>query len=168
MRQFLSDNVSGIAAGQYDSLADIGITTALSTGSSSSQAYLENGKIYIDEDKLRTALTNAPDQVATLFTKDGARDANGRLTTWTDAGIGTRLYEIVNYDIISGLTQKTQTVPTKSYLNTQIDDYSRRISEAESGLSDYEQELYSRYAQMEEALNKLNSQGSYLASLFQK
>lgn len=166
MRQFLSDSVSGIPAGQFDSLTDIGITTAVSTGTNSSAAYLEKGKIYIDEEKLRKALTDAPDQVATLFSKDGARDANGKLTTWTDAGIGTRLYEI-NKDIISELTQKTQIVPTRSYLNTQIDDYNRRISLAEYGLSDYEQRLYSQYAQMERALNSLNSQGSYLASFFQ-
>jgi len=167
MRHFLSDNVAGIPAGQYDSLADIGITTKLSDGSND-LAYLEHGKIYVDEEKLRNALTNSPDQVATLFTKDGARGANGRLTTWNDAGVGTRLYEIVNYDIIKGLTQKTQIVPTKSYLNREIDDYSKRINQAESGLSRYEQELYSRYAKMEEALNKLNSQSSYLASFFQK
>lgn len=167
MRRFLADGVSGIPVGQYDSLADIGITTSLSDGSNN-LAYLENGKIYVDEDKLRNALTNSPDQVATLFTKDGARGSNGRLSTWNDAGVGTRLYEIVNYDIISGLTQKTQIVPTKSYLNREIDDYSKRINQAESGLSRYEQELYSRYSKMEEALNKLNSQSSYLASFFQK
>lgn len=168
MRRFLSDSVSGIGAGQYDSLEDIGITTAPSNGVSTSQAYRENGKIYINEDKLRIALTNSPDQVAALFTKDGARDANNRLTSWADAGIGTRLYEIVNIDLINGLTEKTQIIPTRSYLNRQIDDYSSRIVLAESGLSTYEQDLYSRYAKMEKALNNLNSQGSSLASFFQK
>lgn len=168
MRHFLSESVTGIAAGQYNSMADIGITTAPSSGASSYQAYLENGKIYIDESKLRNALTNSPDQVAALFTKDGARDVNGKLTNWTDAGIGTRLNEIVNSDIISGLTQKTQIVPTKSYLNRQIDDYATRISVGESVLSKYEQQLYSKYAKMETALNKLNSQGSYLQSFSQQ
>lgn len=168
MRRFLSDSVSGIGAGLLNSLSQIGITTAPSTGSGSSQAYRENGKIYIDEAKLRDALTNSPDQVTTLFTKDGARDANGNLTTWTDAGIGTRLYEVVNKEIISGLTEKTQIIPTRSYLNIQLDDYTRRISDAQSGLSNYEQQLYTRYTNLETALTKLNSQSSYLASFFQK
>jgi flagellar hook-associated protein 2 len=166
MRQALSDNVTGIAPGQINSLASIGITTAPPNGNL--LAYTENGKIYIDEDKLRAALTNSPDQVVNLFTKDGTRNANGNLTSWNDAGIGTRLYETVKNDIVGGLTQKTQTVPSKSYLNQQIDDYATQISEAESGLSDYEQQLYSQYAAMQTALDQLNSQSSYLASLFQK
>lgn len=167
MRLNLSKSVSGIAAGQYQSLTDIGITTAPSSGSSSYLAYQEKGKLYIDETKLRAALSTSPDQVAALFTKDGARDANGKLTVWNDAGIGTRLYETLKNDIVSGLTQKTQTVPSKSYLNKQIDDYASQISTAESGLSDYEQKLYSQYASMQKSLDKLNSQGSYLTSMFQ-
>ncbi|WP_161410089.1 flagellar filament capping protein FliD [Paenibacillus silvestris] len=163
MRLYLSDAVSGTGSTQYDSLADIGITTA----PSSSTAYLEKGKIYIDEQKLRQALTDNPDQVTDLFTKDGTRGSDGKLTTFSDAGIGSRLYEIVKNDLVSGLTQKTQIVPTKSYLNIQIDEYTKNISAAEYALSDYEQGLYSKYAAMESALNKLNSQGSQLASFFQ-
>lgn len=166
MRRSLSDSVSGIAAGQFDSLADIGITTRPSDGTNN-RAYLENGKLYIDEDKLRKALTDAPDQVALLFTKDGTRDASGHLTTGADAGVGTRLYSDVN-DMISGLTQKTQTVPTQSFLNRQIDDYTKQIARDEANLSIYEQELYSKYARLDKALSQLNSQGSYLSGFFQK
>ncbi|WP_274654180.1 flagellar filament capping protein FliD [Paenibacillus humicola] len=165
MRNNISDPVSGLPAGLYQSLADIGITTA---PPGNSQAYTENGKIYIDEDKLRTALTNNPDQVAALFTQNGARDANGNLTVWSDAGVGTRLYETLNKSIVSGLTQKTQIVPSKSFLNIQIDDYATQITEAQSGLSDYEQQLYSQYASLQTALDNLNSQSTYIASLFQK
>lgn len=75
MRLYLSDAVSGVASSQYDSMADIGITTA----PSSSTAYLEKGKIYIDEQKLRQALTDNPDLVTDLFTKDGARGSDGKL-----------------------------------------------------------------------------------------
>ncbi|MCZ8514885.1 flagellar filament capping protein FliD [Paenibacillus filicis] len=166
MRLNLSNPVSGIAAGQISSLADIGITTAPSNGSSSYLAYQENGKIYIDETKLRAALTNAPDQVVALFTKDGARNANGNLTTWTDAGIGTRLYENAK-NMVNGLTQKTQTVPYKSYLNQQIDDYANNISQLNSTLNDYEQQLYSQFASLQTSLNQMNSQSSYLSGLFQ-
>lgn len=163
MRNNLSDSVSGIATGQYKSLEDIGITTA---SAGNTLAYLEKGKIYVDEDKLRAALANSPDQVATLFTKDGTRDVNGKLTTGTDAGIGTRIYETVKNSIVSGLTQKTQTVPSKSFLNQQIDDYTSQITTAQAGLNDYEQQLYSQFATMQTALEKLNSQGSQLSSYF--
>ncbi|MFD2369383.1 flagellar filament capping protein FliD [Brevibacillus sp. GCM10020057] len=167
MRRMLSDVVSGIGAGQFNSLASIGITTKPSDGTNS-LSYMENGKIYVDETKLRDALTNSPEQVSNLFTKSGTRDPQtGRLTTGADAGIGTRLFETVN-DIISGLSQMTQIVPTQSALNRQIDDYTKRISYEESTLSDYEQSLYSKYARLEEMLNKLNSQGSQLANFFQK
>ncbi|MFY0543163.1 flagellar filament capping protein FliD [Brevibacillus sp. H7] len=166
MRRNLADIVSGIGAGQFDSLADIGITTTPS-GGSNLYAYQENGKIYIDETKLRSALETSPEQVATLFTKDGARDASGRLITGLDAGIGTRLYETVNSDIIKRLTEKTQIVPTKSYLQRQIDDYTSQIAREEYDLPAYEQKLYSQYAKLEQALNQLNSQGAYLSSFFQ-
>jgi len=162
MRSNLSAAVSGLPA-PYNSLASIGITTAPTTGSSSTQAYLENGKIYIDEDKLRTALTNAPDQVVALFTATGTQSANGR--PGPDAGIGTQLYSTLKSQIVSQLTEKTQIVPQKSYLNIQIDDYATRISEQEATLNDYEQQLYSNFTNMETALDNLNKQGSYLSSL---
>lgn len=166
MRDDLSSNVSGIAAGQYNDLSDIGITTSLSSGSSSYLAYQEQGKIYIDENKLRTALLNNPDQVVTLFTKNGTRDANGNLTTGNDAGIGTRLYETLKKDIVAELTAKTQIIPSQSYLNQQISDYATRISTEEATLSDYEQRLYSKFTTMQTSLEKLNSQSSQLASYF--
>lgn len=124
MRRMLSDVVSGIGAGQFNSLASIGITTKPSDGTNSF-GYMENGKMYVDETKLRNALTTSPEQVSNLFTKSGTRDAQtGKLTSGVDAGIGTRLFETVN-DIISGLTQMTQTVPTQSAINRQIDDYTK-------------------------------------------
>ncbi|MCY9665097.1 flagellar filament capping protein FliD [Paenibacillus alginolyticus] len=166
MRSDLSNNVSGIAAGQYMNLADIGITTAVAGSGSAILASQEKGKIYIDENKLRTALTNSPDQVAALFTKDGTRGANGLLTNSSDAGIGTRLYEHIKVNIVNQLTQKTQVVPSKSYLNQQIDNYTTQISTAQSGLNDYEQQLYSKFSTMQTALNKLNSQGTQLSSYF--
>ncbi|MFC5700871.1 flagellar filament capping protein FliD [Cohnella faecalis] len=166
MRLDLSNNVSGLTAGQYKSLADIGITTAPPNGNL--LAYTEQGKIYIDEDKLRNALTNAPEQVMELFTKDGTRDANNKLKNGgADAGIGVRLYESLKSEVISGLTQKTQIVPSRSYLNLQLDDYAKRISVAESSMSDYEQKLYSQFSKMQSSLEKLNKQGSYLSNMFQ-
>ncbi|MCY9660512.1 flagellar filament capping protein FliD [Paenibacillus chondroitinus] len=166
MRNDLSSNVSGIAGDQYNDLSDIGITTYQSSGSSSYLAYLEKGKIYIDEDKLRTALINNPDQVANLFTKDGARDASGNLTNVNDAGIGTRLYDTLKKDIIAQITAKTQVVPTQSYLNQQINDYTTRIQTEQDKLSDYEQSLYNKYTALQTSLENLSSQGSQLASYF--
>jgi len=166
MRRDLSAMVSGITGGQFDSLEDIGISTRQSDGKNS-YAYQEKGKIYVDETKLKAALTASPEQVSQLFTKDGARDASGKLVTGADAGIGTRLFETLNVELIPGLTAKTQLVPTQSYLLRQIDDYTKQIDKAESGLSRYEQNLYSQYSRLETALNKLNSQGSYLSSFFQ-
>ncbi|GAA4718749.1 flagellar filament capping protein FliD [Brevibacillus fulvus] len=164
MRRYLSDSVSGLSSSQYDSLADIGITTKQSDGSND-LAYLENGKLYVDEDKLRQALLENPDQVSNLFTKSGTTDANGKLTNPYEAGVGTRLFSAVN-EFTKAISEKIQIVPTRSTLQEQIETYTRDIEDLEDKLDEYEEQLYLKYSSMESSLNNLNSQSSYLSSFF--
>lgn len=166
MRLNLSDKVDGVPSGQISSLEDIGITTVKPSGKTTDvYNYLEKGTLYIDEDKLRAAIRTSPEQVSNMFTKDGMRDSDGKLKKWTDAGIGTRMYENVK-EIMNQLAEKVQIVPTRSYIMREIDDYTKRISQAEYDLNSYENQLYKKYSALDTALGKLNSQGSQLSSLF--
>lgn len=157
------NRVDSIGTAQYDYLDEIGISVAKATGTNQLQ-YSEHGKLHLDEEKLRRALTDNPEQVMALLTKDGARDAQGRLTNPMEAGIATRLYDSAS-DLIAELTKKTSIDAGKSVLTRQINDYSRRIDDANSRLAQYEQRYYSQFAVLEKSIAKMNSQGSWLQSM---
>src|SRR5690606_9440295 len=71
--------------GQLKSLASIGISNVNIIGNTITGDYSDQGKIYIDEAKLKKALTENIDEVMALFTTDGINEASD--------GIGTRLYD---------------------------------------------------------------------------
>ncbi|HEX3010711.1 MAG TPA: flagellar filament capping protein FliD, partial [Syntrophomonadaceae bacterium] len=75
-RSSITGIVKGVG-GQYDSLSEIGITT---------QSYKDNGKLYIDEDALRQALSKDPDGVKDLFANTGSSN--------DEKGASARLYDI--------------------------------------------------------------------------
>lgn len=66
--QMRRDISSRVGTGSYSSLSAIGITTGL---------YSEGGKLYIDEAKLRQALTEDPEAVSRLFTASGQDGITG-------------------------------------------------------------------------------------------
>ncbi|MBW9234462.1 flagellar filament capping protein FliD, partial [Leptospira santarosai] len=76
LRRAFMDPVGGIASGNINLLSQIGISTG---------TWNEGGKLNINEDKLKEALTNKPDEVMELFTKK-----TGGL------GIGDRVYQELN------------------------------------------------------------------------
>ncbi|MBO5095143.1 MAG: flagellar filament capping protein FliD [Lachnospiraceae bacterium] len=51
-------------------------------------------------------------------------------------------------------------------LQTEYDDYTKKIKEQETKLQDLEDRYYKQFSSMETALSKLNSQQSYISSLF--
>ncbi|NHN33892.1 flagellar filament capping protein FliD [Paenibacillus agricola] len=136
---------------KYNSLASIGISTG---------QYYENGKMYIDETKLREAIEANPDAVKAIFTGDATDDSPSK------AGVGERLYTQLN----SGLTDLTKKagLANISYDDSQL---SKRIYDIDSEmtiklkrLSTIEDNYYKQFTAMETALNKLNSQGENLLS----
>jgi flagellar hook-associated protein 2 len=50
-------------------------------------------------------------------------------------------------------------------LQTEYDDYTTKISEAEDKLADYEDKWYSKFSSMETALSKLQSTQSVVSSM---
>ena len=66
MRLALGGAVEGLE--EYKSLADIGITTG---------TWFENGKLYLNEEKLRSALSDNADEVRDLFTQAGEGKEQG-------------------------------------------------------------------------------------------
>ncbi len=150
MRSDISTPVSGLS-GKYTSAASIGITTG---------SYLENGKLYFDESKLRKALEEDPDALKNLFRTDGS-------TAGAD-GIAVRLYD--NLKVISDRLSQQAGVSasalydTTSILGKQINSYTSRMTALNSRLEMEEDRYYAQFDAMEVALSRLNQQSSWLTS----
>lgn len=161
LRTTLYSNVSDVDPtkmnSQFDSLAEIGIT--------SSSNYKENGKLVIDESKLRTALENNINEVSALFskkydTKNSANNTANDKAEFANSGIGWRLYDQINETMkeiskIAGTSNDAYLSKTLSQIDTQIDSWEKRLQTKE----DY---YWKQFTAMEQAIQKANSQSGWL------
>ncbi|MDK8181636.1 flagellar filament capping protein FliD [Paenibacillus sp. UMB4589-SE434] len=143
-------------------LAQIGITAKSS--------YKENGKLQIDEKKLQDALNNRFDEVKQLFIKSSNTPADtpeNIKKRRAEIGIADRLYEEIN-NKVNDFTKKIGSgsleAQDSSVLGSQLRDLNKEEKRMKSRLVDIENRYYKRFTAMEKALQKLNSQGSWLAS----
>ncbi|MDR3587747.1 MAG: flagellar filament capping protein FliD [Desulfosporosinus sp.] len=161
MRNAFSNPVTGVT-GTYNSAASIGITTG---------DYTEGGKLYLDTDKLRTALQANPNVLNQLFGSSGTTttDANGVTTTDTSTqGIAGRLYDGLK-NTMDQLTQIAGTTANAQYDSTsnvakQIIAYNTQITDATTTFNTMQATYYTQYNAMEVALQSLSSQSSWLTS----
>lgn len=125
--------------------------------------YFENGKLYIDEDKLKKALTDNPTAVTTIF--QGGTDSStgliGKLSTQLTAAIEKISTKAGTSKFSSDVTI---TFKSDSTMGKVLSDYKTRISNLQERLESYETNLYKRFTAMETAISKYNSQSSSLAS----
>lgn len=169
MRKALYAPVDGAAT----SLSKIGITTG---------SYTDKGKLVIDENKLRTAVTNDIDSVVKLFTKesdisyeDAMSNSSKKAERYKESGLGQRLYDIIQDNIRTtrdkdgkkgALLEKAGITGDisefKNLLSEQIDKKDTQIYTLLDKLADKEDALYKKYAALETALSKMNSQSSWL------
>jgi len=142
---------SGTMAGEgkYRTLSSIGITT---------MAWYDQGKLYIDEDKLRKALTEDVDGVIKLFTASKEKDGRD--------GIATRLYSTINNGMKS-ITEKAGSASSlvdQSFLGKEIKDVKDRIEEMEDYLFRVEERYWAQFTAMESALQQMQSQSNWLTA----
>ncbi|MEC0244671.1 flagellar filament capping protein FliD [Paenibacillus chitinolyticus] len=132
--------------------------------------FRENGKLEIDEKKLQEAINTRFDEVKVLFTKssDTPNDTPENMKKRTsELGFADRLYETIG----AQLTKFTKKIGSgsiealdESVLGKQLKDFSKRESDLERKLLDVENRYYKKFGAMEKALQKLNSQGSWISS----
>ncbi|NKQ20385.1 flagellar filament capping protein FliD [Brevibacillus laterosporus] len=165
MRSSFYSPVDGVEPPK-NTLASIGIGTKKSDGMGSKFDYMENGKIHIDEDKLRDALLNDQDKVIALFT-NGSGISTGS-DSFKSQGLAQRIYSQTNAAMkkIGEKAGKTGTTGDNSLIGKDIQDINTRIKDWEKKLKDKETSLWKKFSTMEQAINKLNSQGSNLLSNF--
>lgn len=149
VRQNMSVPVSGIS-GSYTTLASIGITTG---------DYSENGKLYVDETKLKAALQADPAVLSRMFATDG--------TTSNTDGVAQRLYDTAKtvMDKIykqAGISASI-TSDTKSTLAKQIREMATRMSDQSDRMNTIQTRYYKQFNAMETALSQLSKQSQWLS-----
>ncbi len=136
----------------FQSLSAIGITTG---------SYSENGKLYLDKDKLRKAINEDADAVKEIFTaKANSYDPTSK------NGIGSQLNEAIGN--LSKLIDGVKSY--KSFYNdkiteTEIKSLSSRIKELEKKYSEKQTRLYKKFANLEKNMSTINSQSASLTSM---
>lgn len=150
MRSALYTTVEGVTGN--NNLSKLGITTT--------KNYLEGGKLTIDEDKLRAAISEDPNAIYKLFMADG--------TEKNEKGLARRLRD----DIASSMKVITEKAGKAGYVNNNftigksINGLDTRISAFEAKLIKLETRYYNQFTAMEKAISKANSQSSSLSQYF--
>lgn len=100
-------------------------------------------------DVLKAAIANDPDKVAEFFST-----------------LSKTLYKKLDDLMASTDYSSAFTVYNDKLMKTEYDDYKSKISTQEDKISNFEDFYYKKFAAMEKAMAKLNSQQSSLSSLF--
>ena len=144
------------------SLSSIGIVTG---------NYTEHGLLHIKGDaddatysaetnKLKEWLENDPEAVMQLLA--GVQNE----TTGQQEGLGNTLYSDFNTKMRSSTLSSALTFYNDKYMDKQIKSYQEKIDELEDKLVELEDSYYKKFAAMETALSKVNSQSTYLTNMF--
>lgn len=135
--------------GSKISLASIGITTG---------DYSTGGKLYItDEDKLRDALEDRPDDVAALFTDSENGIAESMYQVIDDA-VGRNGYITQNAGFEDGI------YATNNYYTKEIEEKAQELEDMYDYLEDKEDHYYEIFANMEQVINEANSEMAIISS----
>lgn len=142
---------------QFDSLAEIGIT--------SSSNYKENGKLEINETKLKEALENNITEVALLFskkydTKNSANNTANDKAEFANSGMGWRLYDQLNETMKE--ISKTAGTSNDAILSKSLNQLDTQINSWEKRLQTKENYYWKQFTAMEQAIQKANSQSGWL------
>lgn len=168
MREALYKEVEGISKKLYS----IGITTG---------TWDQKGKLVINEDKLKEAITNSPDEVANLFAKSSSiayspdMSAADRAARDSQNGIANRLYDVIQDYIRTTRNSEGQkgillekagiigdTTEISSTISKEIQSKDSLIKTLTDKLIDKENQYYAKFTAMETALSRMNSQIAWL------
>jgi len=165
MRRSISAPLTGTGVNtSFDTLSEIGIGGP----PSGKYSYLENGKLYIDETKLRNAISDNGAEVIKLFTSfSSSADA---ATKYNESGVAERLVDNLSKAIKDITTEagSATTVYDDSYLSRKISKTDDEIDNWEDRLKVIEDRYYKQFTAMEQAMSKSQSQGSWFAQMLGK
>ncbi len=157
----ISTLLSRMRLAMYKTVESAGIAI-YDIGLDTSPNYKDNGKLTLDEDKLRSMLSTDLEKVQKLFSDK-------------EDGIGQTLSNILkeNANISSGSPGIMVTyagvktvLDTQNVLSKQLKEISSRITELSSRYETERTRYWNMFSQMEQALSQLNTQSSWLSQQF--
>nr|WP_289037038.1 flagellar hook-associated protein 2 [uncultured Allobacillus sp.] len=133
--------------GAFNRLADIGITTSTN--------YRDNGKLVIDEDKLRGAIENNSEDVRRLFSNSADDDSRG-LVNRVEDNLDNMISRITDKAGNENRTEQTYTMGRELLgMEERITDFERRLAQVEN-------RYYKQFTAMETAIQRMNQQSAQL------
>lgn len=154
MLQKMRSAFSGVVEGTAGAirLSDIGITN--------SKDYLTNGKLEINETKLRQAINEDPNKVYEVFAKSSSTDNEKGLVTKMRTAIIESRKELTEKSGITGAANSTFAI------GRVLKGYDEQISRFESKLKLVEKRYWKQFSAMETAIQRANSQSAQLMNSF--
>lgn len=143
LRRIMSSSVEGL---ELNSIFNLGMKTG---------SYRENGKIYIDEGKLREAIENNPDGVMKLF----SNDAEGSI------GLARQLQNELDNTMksISERAGSATNIYDQSTIGKTLRNIDDQVYRMEERLASMEERYWKQFTAMEQALQSMYQQSDWLA-----
>ncbi len=143
-----------------------------------STSYRDNGKLTIDETKLKTALDNNYSDVVKLFTNESSvsysnaySSSTQKTARFAESGIGQRIADVLQDNIRTtngkGALLIKAGLPgdTTEYINLITNNITTKTTEINNlidKVNTKSDNLYKKYAALETAMNRMNSQSAWL------
>jgi flagellar hook-associated protein 2 len=150
LRNAWSNPISSIPSSDLKQLAQIGITTG---------TFTDQGKLIIDENKLRQAISENPDQVSAMFTTD-----DGIASSESGDGLAVRIYNQTD-SIMKQIKDKagSDTSGIGDYtLGKSLQDLNKRIDDFNTRMQAVEDHYYTQFDAMEKFISQMNQQSTWL------
>lgn len=133
------------------SLASIGISSA---------GFRENGKLKLDEGKLKEALERRPEEVKNLFS--GENGLASRLNEIITSAVKTSGPKGSRGSLVEMAGIASTRSDTENNITDRINSANKMIKTLQARLTGQEKRLWGQFTAMEKALQRLDAQGSYL------
>ncbi|MBO8164303.1 MAG: flagellar filament capping protein FliD [Brevibacillus sp.] len=158
MRYAISAPLEGVGVDTaFDTFAEIGIGGP-PTGKT---AYLEKGKLYIDEDKLRQAIRDNGEDVIKLFVNYSSDPDPA--TKYKETGIAQRLYDELKktMDEVTKKAGSSTSIYDDSVIGRNIQQIDEEIDRWEDRLQVIEDRYWKQFTAMEQAIARTSQQGTW-------
>ncbi|MEA4835982.1 MAG: flagellar filament capping protein FliD [Anaeromusa sp.] len=153
LRGNIATPISGVTS-KYNSMSAIGITSG---------KYYENGKLYLNETQLRTALQEDPNVLSNLFSTDGDDAAKD--------GVAVRIYDSLKVamdQINKSAGVLSGSKDTESAIAKELTQINKNITSTSARVSAMQERYYKQFDAMETMLQRMSQQSSWLSQQFSK